>query len=247
MTDTHSREIGQYTVAHLFADHGVECEVLTRLGYVVRFTIDPKPSSFDDQTVQIDLMKRMPSGLFDLAVLHPNCGDVADLTSISGDRDEQEFQIKRAREIGQRIADDYIIENKPRDELRDPVVLNGRMFGLPIKYERAFETSFPVKSPPRERELGEKTVTPYYYSDRSIEWWKQVKGYSGEYPKEHLAKNALPAVYVETIVRSWLETAGRDATEPQDNNSPAPREVTEDQTTLVPDGETARPEHEVSQ
>jgi hypothetical protein len=84
------------------------------------------------------------------------------MTNISGDTEDHANQIPRAREIAIEIADDYVIENKPRDDLNNPVVLNGNMFGLPIKYERAFETSFPVSSPPRERQLGEKTVTPYY-------------------------------------------------------------------------------------
>jgi hypothetical protein len=169
--------------------------------------------------------------------------DESDMTSIDGDPDDYENQIPRAREIAGLIADDYVIENKPRDDLRDPTVLNGYMFGLPIHYERAFETSFSMRSPPRERTLGEKTVSPYFYSDRSTEWWRAVKGYRGDYPKQHLAKNALPSVYVKTVVRSWLEARNeRDAEVPQDNNDRAPREVADDQATLltVADGGNSR-------
>ena len=234
MTDGDMSGGDTYRIAHLFADHGVESEVLSRFGPVLRFTIKPRPTPFVAETVTMDLMERMPSGQFDLAVLHPRCTDQSDMTSIDGDPDDHENQIPRAREIAEAIAEDYVIENKPRDDLRDPTVLNGKMFGLPIHYERAFETSFPVKSPPRERTLGEKTVTPYYYSDRSTDWWRTVKGYRGDYPKQHLAKNALPSVYVETIVRSWLEARNdRDATVPQDNNGRAPRQVPEDQARLV--------------
>lgn len=221
------------SIAHLFADHGVESEVLSRLGHVTRFTIDPRPSLFIDKTVQIDLMSEMPAGEFDLAVLHPRCTDKSDMTSISGDPSEYTNQIPRARKIARTIADDYVIENKPRDDLREPTVLNGRMFGLPIAYERAFETSFPVRSPPRERTLGDKTVTPYFYADRSKEWWRVVKGYSGDYPKQHLAKNALPSVYVETLARSWLEARNeQDTKEPQDNNTRAPRTIADGQKQL---------------
>jgi hypothetical protein len=220
-------------IAHLFADYGVEGEVLARVGHVTRFTIDPEPNPFADETVQIDLMEELPEERFDLALLHPRCTDKSDMTSISGDPEDHANQIPRAREIARSIADDYVIENKPRDDLENPTVLNGRMYGLPIKYERAFEASFPIKTPPRERELGEKTVSPYFYSDRSTEWWRVVKGYQGDYPKQHLAKNALPSVYVESIVRSWLEArTDRDSTTPQDNNSRKPPSVLPSQVTF---------------
>jgi len=228
-----NKEIPDYSIAHLFADYGVECEVLGRLGTVSRYTIDPNQSEFDDDTIQMDLMEETPDESFDLAILHPKCTDKSPMTNISGDTEDHANQIPRAREIAIEIADDYVIENKPRDDLNNPVVLNGDMFGLPIKYERAFETSFPVSSPPRERQLGEKTVTPYYYSDRSVAWWKTVKGYSGDYPKQHLAKNAIPAIYMETITRSWLETQGRNRESPQDNNGRPPRKIANGQETLV--------------
>lgn len=224
-------------ILHAFADHGVESEVLSRFGRVARFTIDPRPNPYVDVTVQMDLMEEMPAGEFDLAFLHPRCTDRSDMTSIDGDPDDHPNQIPRAREIARAVADDYVIENKPRDDLREPTVLNGRMFGLPIHYERAFETSFPVKSPPRERTLDEKTVSPYFYSDRTAEWWRAVKGYRGDYPKQHIAKNALPSIYVKTIIRSWLEARNdRDATVPQDNNDRAPRELADDQATLLAAG-----------
>lgn len=162
----------------------------------------------------------------------PKCTPWSDMPNV--DPDDHENQIPRARELCQEIADHYILENKPRAPLRDPVTLTGQMFGLPIKYERAFETSFRVRAPPRERTLGEKTVSPYFYTDRSAAWWKSIKGYHGDYPKEHLAKNALPAVYVDCLVRSWLRaTNARDSQEVQDNNDPAPREVTENQARLT--------------
>ena len=222
-------------IAHLFADHGVESEALAAYGTVVRVTRDPRPNPFVAETVALDLMETAPAGRVDLALLHPRCTDVADTTSISGDPSEYANQIPRAREIAESLAEDYIIENKPRDDLRDPTVLNGRMFGLPIEYERAFETTFPVSTPPRERALAEKTVTPYYYSDRTAEWWAATKGYSApQTTKQHLAKNCLPRVYVDHLVRSWLEARNpQDGTVPQDNNGRAPRDLADDQTTLT--------------
>lgn len=224
------------TILHAFADYGVESEVLASVGTVTRWTLDPEPNPYVEETVAVDLMESVPSGSFDLAVLHPRCTDESDMTSISGDPDEHENQIPRAREIAEKVADDYVIENKPRDDLRDPTVLHGRMFGLPLAYERAFETTFPVRAPVRHQPLADKTVSPYFYADRTREWWAATKGFVGDYPKGHLAKNTLPAAYVRTLLRSWLESREtRDAEVPQDNNDPAPRSIEADQTTL-PDG-----------
>jgi len=224
---------GSFRIAHLFADYGVESEVLSGFGHVTRFTIDPEPNPFVDVSVQMDLMDEMPAGQFDLALLHPRCTDRSDMTSIDGDPADHENQIPRARRIARRIAADYVIENKPRDDLGNPTVLTGYQFGLPFEYKRAFESSFPIQAPAREQPLTEKPVTPYFYSDRTKEWWKATKGYSGNYPKQHIAKNALPAIYVETLVRSWFEARNeRDASVPQDNNDPAPRIVSDDQARL---------------
>lgn len=223
----------RFRFGHFFADHGAESEVLATIGEVVRVTIEPRETPYVTETIRADLMEETPDVEVDLGLFHPRCTDASDMTSISGDPEDHANQIPRARELAQEVAEDYVIENKPRDDLRDPTVLHGRMFGLPIAYERAFETSFPVKAPARHAPLAEKTVSPYFYSDRSRDWWAAVKGYTGDYPKGHLAKNALPAVYVQTILRSWLEARNeRDGTVPQDNNTPAPREVAEDQAEL---------------
>jgi hypothetical protein len=221
-------------VLHAFADHAVESEVLATVGTVTRWTRDPRPNPHVSETVTVDLMENVPSGQFDLALLHPRCADESDMTSISGDSADHENQIPRARGLAEQVAEDYVIENKPRDDLRGSTVLHGRMFGLPLAYERAFETTFPVRHPARHQTLGEKTVTPYFYSDRTREWWAATKGYHGDYPKQHLAKNALPAAYVRCLVRSWLESLDtRDAEVPQDNNQHAPPKVRDCQTTLV--------------
>jgi hypothetical protein len=230
---TGTSEKRTFRIAHGFADHGVESEVLSAFGHVTRYTIDPRSSEFVDRTVQMDLMENSPSEKFDFGVFHPNCGDVADTTSITGNPAEQEYQIGRAREIASQTCDHYVIENKPRDELRDPTVMTGYQFGLPFEYKRAFESSFEIVTPARDQPLVEKPVSPYFYSDRSKQWWLATKGYNGDYPKEHVAKNALPRVYVQTIVRSWLEAVNeRDGEVPQDNNSPAPRRIDGKQATL---------------
>lgn len=231
MTDTHDPETVR--ILHAFADHGVESEVLSGYGTVTRWTIDPRANPFVDETATVDLMDEYPGGSFDLGLFHPRCTDEANMTSIDGDPSEHENQIPRAREIAEATCDHYIIENKPRDDLRDPVVLNGKQWGMNIKYERAFETTFSVKPPPRERELPTE-VSPYFYSDRTRRWWLAEKGYRHPWPKQHLAKNSVPAPYLECLLQSWLKSVGtRDAKPAQDNNGRRPRPIEPDQSELV--------------
>lgn len=221
-----------FRIAHLFADFGVEAEMLAACGSVHRYTLDPVPNSATTTTTAMDLMEETPDEQFDLALLHPLCTKWSDMPDV--EPADHPNQIPRAREIAREIATDHIIENKPRAPLDDPVKLTGRMFGLPIAYKRAFETTFEVAQPPRQKTLGGKTVTPYFYSDRTREWWAMIKGYRGNYPKEHIAKNALPAAYVSYLVRNWLESLdSRDSKVPQDNNDPAPPGNPLSQSTLV--------------
>lgn len=224
---------GGYRIIHAFADYGAESEALSAYGDVYRFTIDPVDNEFVTETETMDLLEETPDVDAHLGVFHPKCARYADTTSISGDPEDHENQIPRAREIARETCDHWIIENKPAAPLKDPVVFDGKMFGLPIAYKRAFETSFPVEAPPRFGEIATECST-YFSADRTREWWQSTKGYIGDYPKEHLVKNCLPAAYVHCLVRSWLKAVNeRDARAAQDNNSPAPRKVTDDQAELT--------------
>jgi len=197
-------------IYQIFADKGVESEVLSGYGQVVRVGIDAEDTN-DSQPVRADARNCPITPGADLAVLHPPCTRWAEMTSISGDRDDHPDLIAEARELGQELADHYVIENVPRAPLQDPLILDGKMFGLPIKVERAFETSFPVEQPNRYASLSPETETsPYFYSDRSREWWAATKGYPDRYPKQHMAKNTIPAPYVRYLLREWMANA-RDA------------------------------------
>lgn len=195
-------------ILHGFADHGVESEALAAYGNVTRASIEPRRNPHS-VAVRVDLSEpdALPfePGTFDLAFVHPPCTPYSDMPGANKNGDAPEL-IPEAREIGRRYADHYVIENKPAAPLRDPVVLDGRMFGLPIAYERAFETSFPAEQPPRQARLGQPAETsPFFFSEKSREWWSAAKGVRGEYPKQHLAKNALPLAYVDHLARAWLE------------------------------------------
>lgn len=198
-------------ILHCFADYGVESEILSCYGNVVRVGIDAKDTN-ESTPIKADAYKFPIADdvTFDLGVFHPVCKRWATLTSLSGDPEEHPNQIPQARVIADQYCEHYIIENKPNAPLEDPIVLNGKMFGLPIAYERAFETTFPVTQLPRHKLYGHGDsnveTSPYFFSERSRSWWGSVKGYhENRYPKEHLAKNSIPAPYVHHICRDWLK------------------------------------------
>lgn len=195
-------------ILHAFADHGVESEALASYGDVTRVGIDVR-DNWASSPIQAD-GARLPfeSGSFDLGLFHPKCAKYAQMTSVSGNPNSHQDQIPDARREAKRVCDDYILENVPRSPLDDPVLLDGKMFGLPIQYERAFETSFDVSQPPRQQPLPTETST-FFYSGKDTLWWRSVKGVTGDYPKEHTAKNCLPLVYVHWLIREYLEATGK--------------------------------------
>lgn len=222
MTQSPGRDQDDPLILQCFADYGTESEILSGFGEVVRVGIDPVDTN-DSNPIKADAHVSADEKdwsfpikedvTFDLGVFHPVCSKWAATTSISGDPDDHENMIPSAREIADKYCDHYIIENVPRAPLRDPIVLNGRMFGLPIEYERGFETSFKVPQPPLERQLltNEGTsetaeTSSFFFSERSRDWWAAAKNYvPGSYPKSHLAKNTIPAPFIYYIVRAWLE------------------------------------------
>jgi len=187
-------------ILHCFADTGVESEPLGAYGDVVRVGLNPRDSN-GSQPIQADAnaLPFADDTTFAFGLFHPPCTRWSDMP----DAGDAPNLIPLARELGERYCEHYIIENKPAAPLRDPVRLKGDMFGLPIEYDRAFETSFHVEQPAIHMTLGTECST-YYYSDRSTEWWHSVKGVAGDYPKQRLAKSGTPAAYVHYLARAWL-------------------------------------------
>jgi len=214
---------GPIQLLHAFADVGTESEALQAHGEVVRVGLDPRDSN-ESIPIRADCYE-LPfrEGTFDLGLLHPECGKFSTVTSISGNPDDWPNQIPRAREIGERYCDHYIIENVPKaatvdDGLQNPdggslVKLDGRQFGLPLRFDRAFETSFPVKKPPVQQPL-EQEVSPYFSADRSTEWWRAVKGYSGNYNKKAIARNCIPRPMIDFLLRQYWKHVGETDSEP---------------------------------
>lgn len=204
-------------IYHLFADVGVESEPLSAYGQVVRVGLDPVDTN-ESEPVRGDVRHLPLRKGADLAVLHPPCQRWASQTAIDGDPEDHEDLIPLAREIGQEYAVDYVIENVPDAPLEDPIVLDGQMFGLPIRYRRAFEASFQVYTPPVQATLADGGALAQH-SDLG-DWggskalWRSVKQVEGDYPARDLKRSGIPAPYIHHLMRHWLESrrerGGRD-------------------------------------
>jgi hypothetical protein len=152
----------------------------------------------------------------DLAFLQPPCARWSKLTENSGSQDDHPNLIPDARRFGEQCGD-YIIENVPAAPIDATVVLEGRMFNLPIKMERAFETSFPVSQPPCQTTLpvaqdgyeSDNIVVPGRYT-ASMAKWKAVKGYTRDYLVTPFKRSAIPRPYVDHLLRAWLMEGSHD-------------------------------------
>jgi hypothetical protein len=206
---------GSQRILHLFADTGIEDEVLHTFGEVTRVGIDPEPNPFSS-VIQADATDPPLNDRFDLAVAHPPCQRWSVATEGGGDREDHPDLIDEAREVCDRLADHYIIENVPDAPLRDPVVMSGGQFGLPIHYPRAFETSFPVDHPkpvprwsPDVGPLSEQAKSGNAWVGRNV-GWRLAKGYGHDWPARALKRHGIPAAYIRRLLYWWLAARNGD-------------------------------------
>lgn len=108
----------------------------------------------------------------------------------------------------------YVIENivGARNELRDPVLLCGSMFGLDVRRHRLFECSFPVTPPP----CNHKAQTPRFApatnrtnlrSTVEVGVWRiplevQQKAMGIDWMNRDELSQAIPPAYSEFIARA---------------------------------------------
>ena len=205
------------SIVHLYADVGIEDEVLAAYGDVTRVGIDPKPNPFSEVVRADARTPPLKTNAFDLAVVHHPCGRWSPATENGGgDPDEWPDDLDRARQVADRLADHWILENVPNAPLRDPVVLTGDDFGKPILYARAFETTFPIEPPsgrahfrPDFGSLAEQGTTGKQWVGEAISW-RNAKGYSHEWPSRDLKRHAVPRPYLEHLLYHWLATRHGD-------------------------------------
>jgi hypothetical protein len=200
--------MSDYEILHVFADRGAEADTLQHYGDVLRLSIDVTPNESSD-AIQADATAPplADSASFDIGWFHPPCGFVSPMSETGeGSRDDWPNLIPEARTMARRYCDEWVIENKPSEHIDSEVVLSGEMFALGIEYERAFETSFSVPQPPRHDRLGpDPETSPFYYTERSAGWWLGQKGCADDYPTPHVAKNTIPAAYINHIMAAYSE------------------------------------------
>lgn len=202
-----------FDILHCFADVGVESEPLSAYGEVVRVGLNPRDTN-DSQPVKADA-NALPFGdgvTFDLGLFHPPCQKWSTASRGRGDHPDL---IPLARDIGERYAEHYIIENVPSAPLNQPVYLDGRMFGLPITYRRAFETSFHVEQPRMYNDLlapdgplADHQETGGWQGDERL--WRSIKQVSGDYPTRDLKRSGIPAPYIHYLARAWVRATVDD-------------------------------------
>jgi hypothetical protein len=198
-------------IYHLFADEGVESEFLTRFGRVVRVGLDPIDRN-GSEPVKADVRHLPLKSGADLAIAHPPCGPWNVMNAVHGNQDEQPKLVEKAREVCERVADHYIIENVPKAPLNDPVLLEGCYFGLPITKRRAFETSFRVKQPELRQRLTDH-VGNFDRYEKSREWWESVMGVSNYYPIDPLVNAGMPRAYIEYLLRWYFDAVDAEPRE----------------------------------
>jgi len=199
-------------ILHAFADEGIESEALSAYGSVTRLGLDPKDSPYTDTLVKGDARDVTFDRTFDLGLFHPPCQRWSKAAGEPIPREEKPNLVPIARELGEAYCDNYIIENVTLcSELRDPITLRGNMFGLPIRYDRAFETSYHVEQPPlngmiSDYKIGGNDTTQERGPSRryDADYWKSIKGYSGEYSSGMLRKTSVPRAYIDYLIRPLL-------------------------------------------
>jgi hypothetical protein len=200
-------------ILHCFADTGVECEALSAYGDVTRVGINPEPNAYTDELIEADATEWEPEQEFDLGLYHPPCQRWSKAAGEPIPRRDKPNLVPDARRIAEQSCEYYIIENVSLcSELRNPVTLRGNMFGLPIRYDRSFETNYHVEQPPMngmisDYKIGGNDTTQERGPDRNFDpdYWKSVKGYSGDYPAGALRKTSIPRAYINYLIRPLLE------------------------------------------
>jgi len=197
-------------ILHLYADTGIEDEVLHTFGDVTRVGIDPSPNPFSE-VVEADARRPPLSPGFDLAVAHPPCQRWSVATPGGGsDPESHPDYIDDARRVCRDLADHYIIENVRDAPLRDPVVFMGGQFGMGIHYPRAFETSFPTSRPERRSRWRPDEGPLAEQGKQGNAWvgtndgWRLAKGYAHDWPARELKRHAVPAPYLRRLLYHWL-------------------------------------------
>lgn len=140
--------------------------------------------------------------------------------SYSKGKDEPKL-ISKVREILEDTNKPFVIENVmgAKDDMEDPFVLCGTMFGLPISRHRLFETNFFIPTPSHGKCLG---VSKRYAEENNIDYrdmsvtgkgrnkgtkdrWLKIMGIEDSNMTQAEVVESIPPAYTEYIFRTWRE------------------------------------------
>lgn len=200
--------VERLSVLHCFADTGIECEALTAYGHITRVGIDPTDNPYTDELIASDAREVSFDQKFDLGLFHPPCQKWTPGAQMNGTTAEHDNLIPVAREIAKAHCNNWIIENVPQAPLNDAVTLNGEMFGLPLHYERDFESSYHIEQPRQQTRLTNHGTFDKHHDtggwNGNKRLWKNVKGYSHDWPSTPLKRSAIPRAYLNYLIRPLL-------------------------------------------
>lgn len=136
-------------VVDLYCGRGGVGRALERLGWThIGIDIEDYSDDYPGEFIQADATNPPLTGTADLIWASPPCQAYSKLNKSAYDDPTNEYPTipeLNVRTICNELGSEYIIENVVTcEDLRDPVKLNGKAFGLPFHQERWFETSFDV-------------------------------------------------------------------------------------------------------
>jgi DNA (cytosine-5)-methyltransferase 1 len=148
--------------------------------------------------------------LFDFVHASPPCQNYS-LTSVLHDNDYPEL-VDDVRTALVKLGKPYVIENVRGAPLKEPLLLNGSVFGLFVHKPRLFECSFDVPQPripptPAPVKMGRKV--------RKGQYIQPIGNFSGaQYAREQMEidwmtrdelAQAVPPAYTKYIGKHWMD------------------------------------------
>jgi len=155
---------------------------------------------------------------YDFIHASPPCQGYSHLTPAANKGDHEKL-IEPLRRLLKGIGKPYVIENVQgaKEELQEPVMLCGSMFGLRTRRHRWFECSFPLVAPrPCDHSEIPLLVTTASKASRAKRHAigmkpKTVANAPAAYGIDWMTcdglKECIPPAYTEWIARQWLSTA----------------------------------------
>jgi DNA (cytosine-5)-methyltransferase 1 len=162
----------------LFCGAGGASQGLADAGFTV-FGVDiAAQPRYPFHFTRADVMQLDASSLrgFDLVWASPPCQRYSVISRNMGLASRYPDLIEPVRDLLTRSGVPYVIENVPTAPLIAPVVLCGRMFGLPLIRHRLFEASFPIVAPPHVEHTGDEIPV---YGNGTSRWHLNRRGGKG--------------------------------------------------------------------